>query len=75
MKASQLRDMTRDDLLQEESDLREQLFRLRFQTATGQLESANRIKSVRKDIARIQTILREMDLAEEAKSKAGEHEK
>jgi large subunit ribosomal protein L29 len=62
--------MSKDDLLLEESDLREQLFRLRFQTATGQLDSANRIKGVRKDIARIHTVLREMELAEEAKQKA-----
>jgi len=67
MKASQMRDMSRDDLVLEETALREQLFKLRFQAATGQLESASRVRGVRKDIARIQTILREMELAEEAK--------
>ena len=48
--------------------LRAQLFKLRFQTATGQLESASRVNGVRKDIARVRTILREMELAEKAKS-------
>ncbi len=67
MKASQMRDMSRDDLVVEEAALREQLFKLRFQAATGQLESASRVRGVRKDIARIQTILREMELAAEAK--------
>jgi large subunit ribosomal protein L29 len=62
MKASKMRDMTKDDLLLEESELRKQLFKLRFQTATGQLESASRVRSVRRDIARINTILREMEL-------------
>jgi len=59
MKASKLRDLSKEDLVQEESDLREQLFKLRFQAATGQLESASRRRSVRRDIARILTILRE----------------
>jgi len=63
MKASQMRDMSREDLVLEEAALREQLFKLRFQTATGQLESASRMRSVRKDIARVRTILREMEQA------------
>ena len=67
MKASQMRDMAREDLVLEEAELRAQLFKLRFQAATGQLESASRVRNVRKDIARVKTILREMDLAEQAK--------
>jgi large subunit ribosomal protein L29 len=67
MKASQMRDMSREDLVLEETALREQLFKLRFQAATGQLESASRVRGVRKDIARVQTILREMELADNAK--------
>jgi large subunit ribosomal protein L29 len=67
MKASKMRDMSKDDLLHEDAQLREQLFKLRFQTATGQLESAPRLKGVRRDIARIQTILREMELAQQPK--------
>ena len=62
MKASKLREMSSDELEHEEVTLREQLFKLRFQTATGQLESASRMKGVRQDIARIKTVLREMEL-------------
>jgi large subunit ribosomal protein L29 len=61
MKASKMRDMSKEDLVLEESELRKQLFKLRFQTATGQLESASRVKGVRRDIARIITILKEME--------------
>ena len=62
MKATKLREMSRDELELEESTLRERLFKLRFQTATGQLESASRMKGVRQDIARIKTVLREIEL-------------
>ena len=65
MKASKLRDMSREDLLLEESELRQQLFKLRFQTATGQLENASRMKGVRRDVARIMTVLKEMALAKQ----------
>lgn len=61
MKASKLRDLSKEDLTQEESELREQLFKLRFQAATGQVESAGRMRGVRRDIARILTILRERE--------------
>ncbi len=67
MKASKMRDMSKEDLVQEETELREQLFKLRFQTATGQLESAPRLRGVRRDIARIQTVLREMEIAQKEK--------
>ncbi len=62
MKASKLRDLSKEDLTQEESELREQLFKLRFQAATGQVESAGRMRGVRRDIARILTILREREV-------------
>ncbi len=65
MKAAKLRDMSREDLILEESELRQQLFKLRFQTATGQLENASKVKDVRKDIARIMTILKEMEMAKQ----------
>jgi large subunit ribosomal protein L29 len=67
MKASQMRDMSREDLVLEEAALREQLFKLRFQATTGQVESASRMRGVRRDIARVQTILHEMELADKAK--------
>jgi len=61
MKASKMRDMSKDDLLLEESELRKQLLRLRFQAATGQLESAPKMRDIRRDIARILTVLKEME--------------
>ncbi len=67
MKASKLREMSREDLQHEETELRAQLFKLRFQAATGQLESAARMRDVRKDIARIRTVLREVETAQQGK--------
>jgi len=61
MKASKLRDMSKDDLILEDSELRKQLLRLRFQAATGQLESAPKMRVIRRDIARIATVLKEME--------------
>ncbi|MDI6601280.1 MAG: 50S ribosomal protein L29 [Thermoanaerobacteraceae bacterium] len=62
MKASDIKDMTNGELNQKLSELKEELFNLRFQLATGQLENTSRIKLVRKDIARIKTILRERQI-------------
>ncbi len=61
MKASKIRDMSEDDLILEDTELRKQLLRLRFQAATGQLESAPKMRAIRRDIARIATILRERE--------------
>jgi large subunit ribosomal protein L29 len=61
MKASKMRDMSKDDLILEESELRKQLLKLRFQAATGQLESAPKMRGIRRDIARIITIMKEME--------------
>ena len=61
MKASKMRDMSKDDLILEETELRSQLLKLRFQAATGQLESAPRMRGIRRDIARIATLLKEME--------------
>ena len=61
MKASKMRDMSKEDLILEESELRKQLLKLRFQAATGQLESAPKMKGIRRDIARIITILKEKE--------------
>jgi large subunit ribosomal protein L29 len=60
MKASKMRDMSKEDLIVEESELRKQLLRLRFQAATGQTESAPKMRGIRRDIARIITVLKEM---------------
>lgn len=54
--------MDEDTLVAELKKAKEELFNLRFQSATGQLESHGRLKAVRRDIARIYTILREREL-------------
>ena len=59
MKAVDLRDMTPDQLEDELLKLKKEQFNLRFQMATGQLENTARIRQVRRDIARIQTIAHE----------------
>jgi large subunit ribosomal protein L29 len=59
MKARELREKSIEELRNTESELREQLFKLRFQKATGQIENPVKIRLVRKDIARVQTILAE----------------
>ncbi len=56
MKPSQLREMAPDELLKKEQDLRKELFNLRFQQATGEIENPRRIRAIKKDIARILTI-------------------
>lgn len=61
MKASDLRDLSVDELKGKEKDIREELFNLKFQYATGQLENTARIPQVRKDLARIKTLLREKE--------------
>ena len=59
MKVKEIRELTTAEMLDQEKQLKEELFNLRFQLATGQLENTARIKEVRKSIARIQTVLRE----------------
>ena len=59
MKASELRDQTTEELKDKERDLAEQLFALRLQKVTGQLEKPARVRQVRKDLARVLTILHE----------------
>ncbi|HHZ02971.1 MAG TPA: 50S ribosomal protein L29 [Tissierellia bacterium] len=62
MKANELRKKTVDELNKSVVDLKTELFNLRFQLATGELDNPMRIKQVKKDIARIKTILREREL-------------
>ncbi|RKD34121.1 50S ribosomal protein L29 [Thermohalobacter berrensis] len=64
MKAKELRELTSKELNEKLSELKSELFNLRFQLATGQLDNPMRIKMVRKDIARIKTVLRERELKE-----------
>jgi large subunit ribosomal protein L29 len=60
--AAELRALSRDELNTKVSELKEELFSLRFQAATGQLESHGRLRAVRKDIARIYTVIQERNL-------------
>ncbi|MGA2588128.1 MAG: 50S ribosomal protein L29 [Candidatus Aminicenantales bacterium] len=66
MKAKEIREMEADELIQKKVELKDQLFKLRFQHELGQLENAAKLQSIRRDIARIETILVEM----RAKAKA-----
>ena len=62
MKVNEIREMNAEELNQKLASLNEELFNLRFQLATGQLENPMRIKEVTKTIARIKTIQRENEL-------------
>ncbi|MBM7557825.1 50S ribosomal protein L29 [Halanaerobacter jeridensis] len=62
MKANELRKMTSEELEHKLSELKDELFNLRFQNATVQLENPIRIREVKKTIARVKTILNERDL-------------
>jgi large subunit ribosomal protein L29 len=59
MRARELRELSVDELSQKERDLKEELFNLRFQRATGQLENLMRLTQVKRDIARVKTVLGE----------------
>jgi large subunit ribosomal protein L29 len=63
MKAQEIRNMSEAELRQKEQELTAELFNLRFQHATGQLENTERLPKVRKDLARVKTILHEKILA------------
>ncbi|HEY4399546.1 MAG TPA: 50S ribosomal protein L29 [Lactobacillaceae bacterium] len=64
VKAIELKDLTLADLKDREAQFKEELFNLRFQLATGQLENTARIGQVRKDIARVKTVIRQTELAQ-----------
>ena len=59
MKAAELRDLGSDELGAKERDLADQLFRMRIQKSMGQLEAPDTIRTVRRDLARIKTVLRQ----------------
>lgn len=63
MKAAEIRELSAEDLQSKLKDARAELFNLRFQMATGQLENTARIAKVKKDIARIQTEMRARELS------------
>jgi len=63
MKASEIRELSDRELQEKIRELKDELFNLRFQMATGQLENTMRLKEVRKSIARVKTVMRERELA------------
>ncbi|CAD2072613.1 MULTISPECIES: 50S ribosomal protein L29 [Jeotgalicoccus] len=64
MKAKEIRDLTNSEIESNVKELKEELFNLRFQLATGQLENTARIKEVRKTIARMKTTVRQREIEE-----------
>jgi large subunit ribosomal protein L29 len=62
MKANEIRDLSAEEIVIKIQDLKEELFNLRFQNATNQLDNPMRIPAVKKDIAKLKTILREKEL-------------
>jgi len=64
MKASELRELSTDELLEKERALKQELFNLRFQKATGQLGNTAIISKTKKDLARVKTVIRERQIAE-----------
>ncbi|OPZ75277.1 MAG: 50S ribosomal protein L29 [Firmicutes bacterium ADurb.Bin456] len=62
MKVSELREMTDAELNKKLSDSKDELFKLRFQMATGQLDNPTKLQEVRRKIARVKTIMREREL-------------
>lgn len=66
MKASEIREKTQLELQKELSELKSELFKLRFQLATNQLENPMKLREVKKSIARVKTIMRERELKGES---------
>ena len=62
MDIKKIRSMSPADLVAEEGKLKKELFNLRFQHVTGQLENAGRMKEIKRDIARVKTVIRENEL-------------
>ena len=65
MKASEIRELSSEEMLAKLADLKQELFNLRFQHASGQLENPGRLRQTRKDIARVKTIIRQTQVNEE----------
>ena len=70
MDAKEVRDLTGKERLEKMDDLGREKFNLKFQLATGKMEAPGRLKLIRRDIARLKTIVRESDLVESAKESA-----
>ncbi len=63
MRATELRDLPYEELKEKLADAKEELFNLRFQMATNQLDNTARLRQVRRDVARIATVIREQEIA------------
>ena len=63
MKVAEVRDLAVDDLRERVKELDDQLFRLRIQKSMGQIEAAQKLKTMRRDLARVKTVLREKESA------------
>ncbi|MBD5559392.1 MAG: 50S ribosomal protein L29 [Clostridia bacterium] len=69
MKTQEIRELTHEELVQRMQELKKEFFNLRFQLATGQLNNPARIKLVKKDIARVKTVMRENELRSQKAAK------
>ena len=67
MKVNEIRNLSTEEIIVKIKESKEELFNLRFQQATGNLEKPSRIRELRHDVARCKTVLRERELAEEVK--------
>ena len=72
LKGSEIRDLPQAELEQRLAETKQELFNLRFQHATGQLDNYRRLGELRRDTARLLTALRELELRDEASAEAGE---
>ena len=75
MKIDELRDLTNDELVEALMEAKEERFNLRFQVATNQLDNTARLKTVKKDIARILTVMREKEMAPSARADVAAEER
>lgn len=66
MKASEIRALSVEEMLRKRDDLKQELFNLRFQHETGQLENPQKMKQTKRDIARVKTIIKQLELDKKA---------
>ena len=66
MKASEIRALSAEEMLRKVDDLKQELFNLRFQHETRQLENPQKMKQTKRDIARVKTIIKQLELSEKA---------
>jgi len=66
MKASEIRALSAEEMLRKVDDLKQEFFNLRFQHETGQLENPQKMKGTKRDIARVKTIIKQLELGKEA---------